>query len=324
MAKIQAEPGGRRPQPLAPHRPQPDFLCIGAPKCGTTWLYKRLAAHPQIWLPPVKELRYFNKRFPPPRQELPPSRRMGLLGLFAHYPRRIILRTLRRMLSPSSGFPVAWTLKYLSGPGDFDWYASLFRPGRGRVTGDITPFYASLDEQAVAAIAAHFGHLRVIFLMRDPIERAWSNARMMLPLMLDRPASSLTEQDFLDYLGTDTAHAHSDYLHTLDTWGRHFPTDQFFVACYERIAEDPQGLLNDVTALLQVEPVSLPDAALQERVNAGRHPAYSRIPAAAQMLCATRYAPMLERLASRVGPGPVTVWRDRARAALDTADAGGT
>jgi hypothetical protein len=34
----------------------PNFLCIGAPKCGTTSLAGMLAAHPAIFMPPQKEL----------------------------------------------------------------------------------------------------------------------------------------------------------------------------------------------------------------------------------------------------------------------------
>ena len=38
----------------------PDFLGIGVPKAGTTWLYANLAAHPQLFLPPKKEIHYFD------------------------------------------------------------------------------------------------------------------------------------------------------------------------------------------------------------------------------------------------------------------------
>ncbi len=40
----------------------PDFLGIGAQKSGTTWLYQNLAAHPQVWMPPVKELHYLDHK----------------------------------------------------------------------------------------------------------------------------------------------------------------------------------------------------------------------------------------------------------------------
>lgn len=37
----------------------PHFICIGAQKAGTTWLHRQLTGHPQIFVPPGKELDYF-------------------------------------------------------------------------------------------------------------------------------------------------------------------------------------------------------------------------------------------------------------------------
>ena len=39
----------------------PRFLCIGAQKAGTSWLNHNLRAHPGLWLPPRKELHYFDR-----------------------------------------------------------------------------------------------------------------------------------------------------------------------------------------------------------------------------------------------------------------------
>lgn len=39
-----------------------DFLVIGAPKAGTTWLCNMLKEHPEIYIPPIKELCYFNNK----------------------------------------------------------------------------------------------------------------------------------------------------------------------------------------------------------------------------------------------------------------------
>jgi uncharacterized small protein (DUF1192 family) len=38
---------------------KPDFFIVGAPKCGTTALYRCLEAHPQIFVPERKEIHYF-------------------------------------------------------------------------------------------------------------------------------------------------------------------------------------------------------------------------------------------------------------------------
>jgi hypothetical protein len=36
----------------------PDFICIGAQKAGTTWLYEQLLGHPDVFMP-RKELDFF-------------------------------------------------------------------------------------------------------------------------------------------------------------------------------------------------------------------------------------------------------------------------
>jgi hypothetical protein len=38
----------------------PDFLCIGAQKSGTSWLQRNMETHPQVWLPPIKEVHYLD------------------------------------------------------------------------------------------------------------------------------------------------------------------------------------------------------------------------------------------------------------------------
>ena len=41
---------------------KPDFIAIGPPKTGTTWIYKNLDLHPEVWMPPDKEIRHFWER----------------------------------------------------------------------------------------------------------------------------------------------------------------------------------------------------------------------------------------------------------------------
>ncbi len=44
----------------------PGFLVIGAPKAATTALHAALTAHPDLWLPAVKEPKFFLSDGPPP------------------------------------------------------------------------------------------------------------------------------------------------------------------------------------------------------------------------------------------------------------------
>ncbi len=43
----------------------PDFFIVGHPKCGTTALYEMLRSHPQIFMPDLKETRFFSRELHP-------------------------------------------------------------------------------------------------------------------------------------------------------------------------------------------------------------------------------------------------------------------
>ncbi len=42
---------------------KPSFLGIGAQKAGTTWIHKRLEIHPELYLPPEKEIHYWDLQY---------------------------------------------------------------------------------------------------------------------------------------------------------------------------------------------------------------------------------------------------------------------
>jgi hypothetical protein len=41
----------------------PSFIYVGAPKCASTWIYKALDAHPQVYVPPAKGAFFFDKYY---------------------------------------------------------------------------------------------------------------------------------------------------------------------------------------------------------------------------------------------------------------------
>ena len=46
---------------MATNEKHVDFIGVGAPKCGTTWIYKCLDEHPEICMGRPKEIHFFNK-----------------------------------------------------------------------------------------------------------------------------------------------------------------------------------------------------------------------------------------------------------------------
>ena len=123
-------------------RPErPDFIIIGAPKAGTTALHSALAQHPEVFTTTPKEPKYWLCGDAPPPHWIGPGD--------AHSQQEWIWR--RR---------------------DYD---ALFRPAaEHQVRGESTPFYL-WSYPAHRRIAEHLPDVKLVAVVRDPIDRAYSN-----------------------------------------------------------------------------------------------------------------------------------------------------
>jgi Sulfotransferase family len=134
---------------------RPDFLCVGLHKGGTTWLYQQLDSHPDFWMPPLKELHYFDQLSRVQRSSSPRCRDER------------DLRFLESINSLSAKPCI-----------DFENYARLFEPKGPLLSGDISPNYSTLSNKVIRRIVRYFPKLKVIVLARDPVERVWSHLSM--------------------------------------------------------------------------------------------------------------------------------------------------
>ncbi len=142
---------------------QPDFLCVGAQKGGTSWLYQQLASHPDFWMPPIKELHYFDKLS---RTKAAPPRPRDERDLCF----------LERIKGLSAKSHIA-----------LENYARLFEPKGSLLSGDISPTYSMLNDEIIERVVSYFPNLKVIFLARDPVDRAWSQLSMGVRLGMISP-----------------------------------------------------------------------------------------------------------------------------------------
>jgi len=124
-----------------PRAPHPDFLVIGAPKAGTTALHAALAQHPDVFVSTPKEPKYFLcDDAPPPHWGGPGDRHSQQEWIWQ---RRV--------------------------------YDDLFRPARPeQVRGESTPFYL-WSRGAHRRIAEALPDVKLLAVVRDPVDRAYSN-----------------------------------------------------------------------------------------------------------------------------------------------------
>lgn len=282
----------------APTPRAPDFLGIGAKKAGSTWLYQNLFHHPQLWMPPVKELQYFDVLYLAERAERAARAQIDRKDAAFHFLRSACLHAG----FADVGRPWTALAGHIHGAQLSDaWYLDVFGYAPAdRRCGEITPEYALLGPSGVAHALRLNPALKAILLVRDPIERALSDLNMQVA-----QEPSLSPKTVLGY--EDLARR-SDYATILSTWRGALGADRVFVAPFDAIARAPLALLERLCGFLQVsfEAPAFPSAG--QTVFAGPETAPSD---AAYRALRARFEPIYDALPAHLDPEIVADWRAR-------------
>jgi hypothetical protein len=192
----------------------PNFLVVAAVRSGTTSLNHYLRAHPEVYMAPRKELRFFNR----------------------HYDRGL------------------------------DWYEAQFDgAGDAKAIGEATPSYM-FDPVAVERIGAVLPQARLIAIIRQPVDRAYSNYWMAH----SRGWEQRTFEQIVDeeigqtepgpYLGPGR------YIHQLRRLGAAIPRAPVHVMLTEQLEAEPLQTYGSLCGFLGVDPNFVPSD-LGRRVN---------------------------------------------------------
>ena len=227
----------------------PDFLVIGAQKAGTTWLDRNLRTHPQIWLPPEKEIHFFDLPRPLPFAAL----RYVPYRSVRHWVRHRLSRDLAKVQQGEQS--PEWYRRYYHAPRTWSWYRSLFTPAAGQLAGESTPRYAVLPKRTIAAIRRRIPHLKIIYLLRDPIDRMWSDLAMFHDQRFGGDGThTVSETGSGKFLSRPGNLMHSRYAANLQRWEDSFSRQQIFVGFLEEIIANPATLLSNIFRFLGVTP----------------------------------------------------------------------
>lgn len=273
------------------------LLCFGCQRGGTTWLAEQLRKHPGVDFPPRKEIRYLDPIYVHDFVEIQRQRikefRRRLWNDLGENPTELGTRHARELL---------WNAKYsLVSRESYDdeWYSTLFEScDPGRLTGDFSPDYSLLPEAGVEHLARILPHAKLIFVMRDPVDRLISGSTYVLRFQRNLSPADAEEQ-LRVLTKSSLQYQFSDYKTILSRFERHFPTGSILVLFQDDIALDPHGVITDVCnhAGIGFEPGWFPDP-LAKSVN--RSP---RIPIPDDVLADARerMMPVLEYVSARFG-----------------------
>jgi hypothetical protein len=279
----------------------PDFIGIGAQKAGTTWLDRNLRVHPQVWMPRIKEIHYFDRKINDPRGAI--RRFLGRHSLDQQWRRQVAYCVKSHLIRNFSFEDLLWDFKYYMRSPNDQWYASIFEPGKGRATGEITPAYSTLGKDKVAHVYEMMPRTKIIFMMRNPIERAWSQTVMSFDKEEKGSAKSVSEKRLLRRLERNSSALLTDYRKALKNWSSFYPEEQIFVGFLEDVHFYPNRLLRHLYVFLDTDPSFEPPTA-RKRIHSRSE---NKMPTSLATRLARTYYDELVQLSERFG-GYASFW----------------
>lgn len=139
----------------------------------------------------------------------------------------------------------------------WDWYASLFAEATDdQLCGESSPIYTWWDEypKCPARIAEHLPDVKLIYILRHPVERTYSQyleqIRARDSLQIESPALESFEA-FVNYYGFWVQAG--EYMRFIDEYLKYFPRERLLILFLEDLKRDTAGLLAQTLRFIGVD-----------------------------------------------------------------------
>ena len=246
-----SEPRTQNPEPRTPNpelrtkktlKNLPTFLIVGAVKAGTTSLHEYLQLHPEVYMSPIKETNFFS------------DADMLFDDFNVDYKQDVSINVD----------------KYLSGAMDtklhiahvrtWEQYQKLFRNIKNeKAIGEVSNSYLFLPSTPTA-IKDKLPTVKIVMILRDPVERLYSQFLMNLKL------GKIKERDLLKEIEADqqkqkkgwgVSHLYlevGNYYEQVKRYYDQFPSEQIKVILFDDFKKDAKGTMKDLFKFLGVDP----------------------------------------------------------------------
>ena len=202
----------------------PNFLIVGVQKAGTTSIYNYLQEHPQVYMSLIKETNFLEKDW----ENLPPEQqnKNGIVTL--------------------------------------EKYAELFANVKDEIAiGEASPNYLFHHESSAARIKKYVPNAKLIVVLRNPVERAYSDYLMHI-------------RDAIGYRSLSEQIKHSShksfilrkgfYYESIKYYLEQFGQAQVKIFFYEDLCENPQVFMQEVYQYIGVNDNFLPNTTRKAQV----------------------------------------------------------
>ena len=205
----------------------PDFLIVGPQRTGTTWLHAMLREHAEVFLSEPKEIFYFSRIKTPDHPKFQSNDLGWYLDFFRERPDYYLYKhamALRRTL----------------------------RPYRPSVRGEATASYAAIDADVIDDIVVLKPDVKVIMMVRNPVERAWSHAKKDLSRNRSRPLAEVSEEEFHAFFRDPYQLRCARYAECMDRWSSRLEPGHLLVGRFDDVETRPRELFQEACRFIGV------------------------------------------------------------------------
>lgn len=220
----------------------PNFLVIGAAKCGTTSLYHYLKTHPEVYMSPIKEPNFFSTDINPENfsrqyKDIEKRKRLNLDEYVKGDMKREVWGYFVR---------------------ERHHYTGLFKNATdAKAIGEISNSYLFSKEAAIN-IRNTLPAVKLIAILRNPVERMYSH---YIANLRDgktyKPFRQEVEEDFNQIVkGWYTTHCYVEmglYYQQVKRFLDLFPTEQIKILLYDDLKKKPEALLQEICRFLGID-----------------------------------------------------------------------
>lgn len=234
------------------------FLCVGAQKSGTSWLYNVFSRDPSIQFSKYKEIHYFDM----------------VNSLNNELQNRILYdlaesigvnkETLIQKFFNNSEEAVKKVMDLCND----EWYINQFN-GKSKYSADFTPSYALLNKEGINHIKKISNNQKIIFIMRDPVKRSLS-ALQYYYRNNSVNLENLKDKEIIEKLNSNLILSRSKYEDTIQVLKSEFDDEDVLFLFYEEVMSDKKFYTEKVFDFLGIKSRIIKDKVLEKKVNTSK------------------------------------------------------
>jgi len=239
------------------------FLSVGAMKAGTTWLYSLLESNPDLYFTPEKEIHFLNHNY---------INNRVLRDEFR-------LAQAKHRLSGSSTTHLGvykmmarWYAMYLEKPTDFKWYDRIFSLNKTKKYNcDFSNLSCHLSSQQWLDVKIRYDHIKLIYVLRDPIKRLWSHLKFHHEFAgKDMNFVDWSEKEFKYFIKRKFIWDNCTYAKYINTINDTFDEKEFMTMYFEDITSDPIVELYRIEDFLGIRHIDYSSDKMKTKVNVSK------------------------------------------------------